>query len=202
MTILKFADKKEKESGLIIHPNFDDILYENSREVKNIFYDINGTYEINYFALYIISPNMQTICLSSAPNIEFNLINKDLYKHDLSFNLDKINEIIWWDENINSLYWEKIKQIKLKNNDFQLGFNINRKIEDFYFLYCFATKSEQKNLKKYYKNNLAKLINLGDFFFKLTRKIYYEYSFNYKFPELQNFSQKSFPKSHLKLIGK
>lgn len=144
----------EKEDAVSLHPTITDTLYEHRRYVKNVFLQIKGHYEIAYFGINIISPANELISFSSMPHIEYNLIREGLWKYDPCFCSKKMskNTLMWWDKiSQDNLFLEQIKEIKLTSNHFKLGMTLSREINGFNILYSYATNSNKKNLKEYYR---------------------------------------------------
>ena len=187
-----------------LHPNILDILFENRNFVRNVYKKINGLYEIHHYGLTVIDPSHKIVSFSTTPNIEYNLINKNLWNFDPIFSCERSMSrmLIWWDE-VNSIKFEEIKEIKLTKNGYSLGFTVNQHNNDFILLYSFATKCTDCNLREFYLANKDSLIDLGDYCYKLMRDIYLQYCDIYVPPKISSFisnlNQKK-SKDYLKLI--
>ncbi|MBA2711686.1 MAG: hypothetical protein H0U57_13995 [Tatlockia sp.] len=173
-----------------LHPEIFTILYEHRRYIKSVFLEIYGLYEICHFAITVINPSKEIIVFSATPNIEFNLIKRELWQDDICFSpeINSANKLCWWDLNQDESFSRKIK---LENNSFTQGFTIPRKIDNFYFLYSFATKSFRTDLYNYYDSNCFGLIDLGDYFFKSIKHLYSSYYPKQILPELSTLFSKS-----------
>jgi hypothetical protein len=194
-TKLKLVDSfSSNKTQIKLHPEILTILLENRRSIKNVFFDINGLYDISHMGISIIDPAHELIAFSSTPNIEYNLIHQNLWKHDHCFSpcLNNLNRISWWDiyEKISDCDREEIEIIKLRNNKFSLGITISRQVNDFCFLYSYATRSKRNDLQEYYESNTFGLIDIGDYFYKSILDIYSSYSIKYKPPELGHLISK------------
>ncbi len=69
--------------------------------------------------------------------------------------------------------------------------------------YSFATKSIDKNQREYYRSNISRLVDIGDYCYKLIRDIYLQYCDFYIPPKIQSLISKihqTKSKQHLKLI--
>ena len=131
-TELKLLDPVvSKEIQTTLHPKILDILFEYRRDIKNIFLNINGHYDIAHIGITIIDPANEMIAFSSTPNIEYNLIHQHLWKRDHCFSPrpHHNNRISWWDTQI-----EEVDEIKLKNNKFTVGMTITRQVNGFCLL--------------------------------------------------------------------
>lgn len=173
-----------------LHPEILTILYEHRRYIKSVFFELNGLYDICHFAVTIINPSKEIIVFSATPNIEFNLIKRELWQEDLCFSpeLESTNKLCWWDFNQEEFL---SKKIKLENNRFTQGFTILRRVNNFCLLYSFATKSLRTDLKSYYESNCFGLIDLGDYFFKSIRPLYLSYNPKQIPPEMSTLFSKS-----------
>lgn len=199
---LKLVHSNQIEKHTVsLHSHASDILFEHRRQVSSIFLQIKGHYEIAYFGLNIINPANELVAFSSLPHIEYNLIQQDIWRDDPYFSSKNFNKntLYCWDE-INN---EQIRKIKLDSNNFKAGMTISREIDGFNFLYSYATKSNQKELKEYYNSQIFGLIDIGDYFCNAVLKLYSEYCGTYTLPKLNQLKSKapaSSIRSALKLI--
>ncbi len=129
------------------------------------------------------------VVFSSTPNIEYNLIQQNLWKEDVCFLSSGhiSNTLCWWDTGNH----ESIEKIKLKNNKFSVGMTIARHVDDFCLLYSYAARSKQNDLREYYTANIFGLIDIGDYFYKAMRDIYSSYSVKYTPPMLSSLISKA-----------
>lgn len=188
-----------------LHPDVLDILFENRKFMKNVFENIKGIHEVDHFGLTIIDPLNKLITFSTTPNIEYNLINQNLWQFDPVFSKNTVDpsSIIWWDELPISIENDKVKTIKLSNNKYALGVSLNRQVNDFSVIYSFATKSTDEGLKNYYVDNLSGLIDIGDYCYKLIHEVYLQYCDRYMPPKVQSLTSKIYHEKstpYLKLI--
>ncbi len=189
---------QKKKSSVHLYPDIIDILFEHRRFVKNVFLQIKGHYQIDYFGINIINPSNEVVSFSSMPHIEYNLIRQGLWKYDTCFCSKEMskNTLVWWDDTKDdNLFFEQIKEIKLTSNHFKLGMTLCREIDGFTLLYSYATSSNMKNLREYYSAQIFGLIDIGDYFCNSILKIYSEYCGSYVVPQLnQLYSKASAPK--------
>lgn len=192
---LKLVHNNQKEeNSVVLHPGLGDILFEHRRYVKNTFLQIKGHYEITYFGLNIISPSNELVSFSSMPHIEYNLIQQGLWKYDPCFSSKDLrkNTLVWWDDiNIEKDFLETIKEIRLTNNRFTCGMTLSREANGFNFLYSYATNSNKKNLKEYYRTKIFGLIDIGDYFCDSILNLYSEYCVNHSLPRLNQLNSKA-----------
>ncbi len=190
---LKLVHNNQDTIHISLHPQAVDILFEHRRYIKNVFLQIKGHYEIAYFSINIISPSNELISFSSMPHIEYNLIQKGLWKYDVSFSLKQTGKNIlyfWEDIDTDNPFFEQIKDIRLTSNHFTCGMTLLREISGYKFLYSYAINSNKKNLKEYYNANILNLIDIGDYFCKSTLALYAEYSTKHPLPLLQQLNSK------------
>jgi len=172
------------------HPDILNILYDNRFHIKNKFSSVIGFYEINHISITIIDPSNETIVFSTTPNIEYHLITKDLWKHDLTISphAHRNNELIWWDMDDINPHFNQIDNIKKQRNNYTLGMSLARKIDGFCIIYSFATKSDEANLKSYYISNIDRLYDIGDHCYKSIRDIYSSYCRHHTAPRIIDFT--------------
>ena len=194
-----------KEKNTKLHPEILTILFENRRYIKNIFLDIHGLYEISHIGMTIITPFYEMVSFSSSPNIEYNLIQQNLWKDDSCFSpwMPNKDNFSWWDDHKITGDFEKVEKIKLKNNMFSFGMTICKQVNDFSLLYSYATRATRDDLREYYASHLLGLVDIGDYFYKSLRDIYASYDIKCTPPELNHLNSKMYAttiRPHLTLI--
>ena len=135
-----------------LHSEIVTILFENRRYIKTIFLDIHGLYEIAHVGLTIIDPSADLVVFSSTPNIEYNLIQQNLWRNDPCFSpsIQNNHELSWWnDHKITS----DLEKIKLKNNrsfsrDIGAPKRQTSKINKEMFFQSGSRSFEQKNFRQ------------------------------------------------------
>ncbi|MDQ5884568.1 MAG: hypothetical protein QG594_1606 [Bacteroidota bacterium] len=186
---LKLAEHSaSKKNNIKLHPKIMEILFENSRYIKNVFSNLKGMHGITHMSMICINPICELLAFSTTPNIEYNLFHQHLWIEDHCFNLnieDKNTLSKWEYQN------DQIERVKLKNNHFTMGMSIYRPIGDYDFIYSFATNEKVKGLDKYYNEHLFDLIDMGDYFYKSLRDLYSYYSPNHSLPDLKEFNSKA-----------
>lgn len=178
----------EHTQKVTLHPEAIEILFENRRLIKNIFSNLRGLYGITHMGMSCIDPSQELVAFSTTPNIEYNLIHQNLWAKDHCFipDLSHKNSLLWWDYQN-----EQIEKIKLKNNRFTLGMTIFRPVNDFIFIYSFATDERGEDLHQFYNDNVFALIDMGDYFYKSLRGLYSSYALNQVPPQLKEFNSKA-----------
>lgn len=169
--------------------NILEILFENSYLISKVLRNLIGLYGVDHIALTIIDPKNEIIIFSSKKHIEYHLISLNLWRYDYEFYINSCQELspIWWDAYNDDPNYLKVKDIKYKDN-FSLGFTIVKKLDNFCFLYSFATKSKIQDLRSYYMDNTLRLINVGNYFYKSMRNIYAKYCLPINPPEVGNLA--------------
>ena len=180
-----------------IHPNIFDILFKHKSEISRKLSDLKGLYFIDHVALSFINPEREMVIFSTTPSVEFNLLAQGLWQFDKSFNPNSYRdqEILFWDKAYSHGYHHEIKRIKETQHHFSLGFNVMRHINQFHFIYSFATRHTESDLHDYYQGLIPALLALGDYGYKQLQPIYQQYS-HHRSPMIEA----SRVKKHLKLI--
>ena len=187
----------EKNRPVHLHHHILDILFENRSFLRKILQTINGLHEINHFSITLIDPTKKAIIFSTTPSMEYNLITEEMWAIDhgaIHASLEN-DSIAWWASD-----HQKINSIKLTHNGYSLGMTMSRYAERFTILYSFATKNRGNDLQTYYRSNIHRLIDIGDYCYKLIRDLYLNYCDVYMPPKIQSFISKIYPSQHLKLI--
>lgn len=177
-----------KKNNITLHPDVIAILFENRRHIKNVFSNLKGLHGITHMGISCIDPAHELIAFSATPNIEYNLFHQNLWLEDPCFapNATDKNSLLWWDYQN-----EKIEKIKLRNNHFTTGLSIYRPVENFGFIYSFATDEKVEGLRQFYSDNLFSLIDMGDYFYKSLRELYSSYSLKHVPPHINAFNSKA-----------
>lgn len=187
----------QDDTSTYIHPNIIDILFKHKSEISRKLSDLKGLYFIDHVALSLINPDHEMVIFSTTPSVEFNLLAQGLWQFDRSFNprsyTDK--EILFWENAYARGHHHEIKRIKETQHHFSLGFNVMRRINQFHFIYSFATRHTESDLHHYYQGLIPALLALGDYGYKQLQSIYQQYS-HHHLPMIEA----SRTKKHLKLI--
>jgi len=165
------------KNNIVLHKNIMEILFKHKHEIFKRFSDIKGVFHIDHIAIKIINPANEMVIFSITPSVEYNLIAQELWRHDHDFlcNNYKLNKLYMWEESYSKRYFSEIKYIKELKHGFTFGFNIFKKYENFNLIYSFATRSQNNDLRQYYKNHTHEIIELGDYSYKLIHDIYIKY---------------------------
>jgi hypothetical protein len=168
-----------------LHDDILDILFAHKSEIYKKLCDIKGLYFIDHIAITISNPENEIVVFSLTPSVEYNVIIKDLWKHDIAFRPDEFitGDFAWWDSKSN-IYTSEVRKIKEENHHFSVGFNLYKKVEKFKFIYSFASRKEDENIRSYYENLMSELFHLGDYGYKLIRDIYLNYCGDYIPPQI------------------
>lgn len=186
---------------IVLHESILDILFKQKGEIHRKLIDLRGTFLIDHVAIHIIDPNKRLVVFSITPSVEYNLIMQGLWRFDQSFSdsYQKSNSFYAWENAYLKDYYERIKFLKEKKHGFTYGFSVSKKVEEFTFVYSYATRSKNNELEEYYRAHLSELITLGDYGYKLVREIYQHYCYPIEPPSLTSLEKKP-PMVNLKLI--
>lgn len=157
-----------------IHPQATDYLFKHYRVVSRIFLEVLGHLELEHMAIALLNKKGELIFLSRRPSVEWNLIEKNLWIHDASYQWDFIlrNKACLWEELFHNEHFDVLKYYKLENPGFSMGISIPSMFEDYYVVYTFALKSTREIDKSNFINNIDKLEKMGRYCFqKICRAI-------------------------------
>ena len=166
----------EYQKKVKLHDSILDILFAHKSEIFRKFSDIKGLYFLDHVAVTIFNPENEIVIFSLTPSVEYNVIIKELWKHDITFRPDEYadGDFAWWDSELNE-FSDEIKKIKIENHHFSVGLNLYKKIGDFRFIYSFATRNKDLDIRSYYEGIISELFLLGDYGYKLILGIYVGY---------------------------
>jgi len=164
--------------NLKMHPKILTILFNHKNEILRKLTDLRGLHYLDHISILLVNSHREIIILSITPSVEFNLIAQDLWQFDRSFDPAQFStgQLLFWDNSYTSEYYYQLKYLKEIKHNFSLGFNVLRKIEGFYLIYSFATRSDDLNLKNYYQSIATDLYSLGDYGYKELRGLYEQYT--------------------------
>lgn len=194
--------KEENKQNLNLHPNILDILFVHKQAIARRLSDIKGIYFIEHVSINIISSLNEVIVFSGTPSVEYNIIVKELWRYDKSFNPQSLvnGSFVSWQEGYTKSHAQELIKIKETNHNFTYGFNLIRRIDDFTMVYSFATRKHLSNIDEYYLNVCDDLFSLGDYSYKLLKDIYSQYNSNLILPMIDKKNHIIPKKSFLKLI--
>ncbi len=179
---------------MILHPNILEALFKHQSEISLKLSNVRGLLKLEHIAMIILNPQDEIIVFSSTPAVEYNLIEKELWRFDASFKPRNYEDgtFFWWEQAYPSAHSKMIKEIKELNYGFTLGFCLARKIDKAHIVYSYATRSTDKKLKQYYEQHTKELMAVGDYAYGLLSNIYAKYG--------ANLIEEKNKKSHLKLV--
>lgn len=189
----------KKQNIVKLHNDIIKLLFSHKKEISGKLHDVKGLYWLDHIAINIFNPENEVVIFSLTPSIEYNLIIQDLWRDDITFSSNSYKDnIIWWDKNSTDTYSE-IRKIKETDHNFTVGFNLNKKINDFKLTYSYATRSKDQNIRLYYKEIKQELILLGDYCYKLISNLYLLYCSGYEPPVIiSSYTKPHNP--HLRLV--
>lgn len=188
------------EKRVKFHDAILEILFAHKNEIFRKFSDIKGLYFLDHVAITIFNPENEIVIFSLTPSVEYNVIIKELWKSDITFKPDEYADgsFAWWDDKANE-YSEEIKRIKKENHHFSVGFNLYKKVDGFRFIYSFASRKKDEDMRLYYENIINELFLLGDYGYKLIRGIYLGYCGSHVPPQITEYTSAE-EKPYLRLI--
>lgn len=198
----KTISTRNFSNGSILHHNITDILFNHKKEILNKFLDIKGLHFIDHIAIILINPKNEIIVFSSTPSVEYNLLIKELWRYDMTFNpsLFSDGDLFWWHDSYHREFMLDIRQMKEYLHKFTLGVNLVKKTENFNFVYSFATRNKDIDMSEYYLDVKDDLFRIGNYGYNLIRDIYSRYCTPLLVPVLNEQGIAIKKKSHLKLI--
>lgn len=151
-----------------IHPRAQEILFEQKRKLSKIFREVLGHYEMDHLSIAVIKKNHEIFFLSSTPSIEFNLIEKNLWIYDDSYDPDFFRnpQCKLWSELFHKEKFIELRFIKQIVTGYVSGFSASVEFNNFYLVYSFATKSKRLDTEMEFFGLSNSLIKLGNFCFK------------------------------------
>lgn len=171
-----------------LHQDILTISFRERLAIKKVMKDIEGLFFIDHLSLDIVDPNDTMTFLSSTPSTGFNICSTSLWKQDGSISPThyKNKSFYWWDDTYFTLHKEKIKRLKEYRHGFSQGFMLVRKINDFYILYSFATKTNNRDIKPSILMQANDYLKIGDYYYNNLRMTYQNYC-EYRVPKIQEF---------------
>jgi hypothetical protein len=156
------------------------LLFAHRNKISMQFSDLKSLYHLSHIAVTIINPDDEIVIFSATPSVEYNIITENLWREDIAFNLHHFEHarLVWWDENTSPFY-NQIKSLKEISHHFTVGFNLYKKVNNFKFIYSFASRNPHDNIRAYYMDLRKELFALGDYSYKLMRNLYVQYCPNH-----------------------
>lgn len=179
------------------HPQAENLLFQNKRDLLTVFSDVIGTYELAHLSITCISQTNEVVFLSHTPSIEYNLITSGLWKYDLSYDplFYKSNQSRLWGELYDLDKYPDLHHLKQTKNQFSFGFSIPIKRDGFYLIYSFATKVRHINPHLFFFDKQNELIKMGNYCFNKLKHIVFSAFFD---ESKRNINK---PRRHLSLVS-
>jgi len=168
--IIKSEEKNiaRQHKDVVLHEDIFEILFKYKKIICNKFDDIRGTLLIDHLSINIINPNNKIVIFSTTPSVEYNLLTHNLWKHDQGFSIShQINNRFYsWDTAYKKEYFNELKLTKQLKHGFTFGFNLSKMINEFQFIYSFATRHPNSELMDYYRQYINELFSIGNYIYK------------------------------------
>ncbi len=160
-------------------------------DMHSLFVDLCIPHDLEHFQLTLISPDKKIICLTHETTLLDELIRLGHRKlMCLALPLFYQNKELFW--------WKDIRTIDAKfANDFdnltsnilnlENGFFLVRNIDDFYFLYSFATNTAKSISMTQIINKVNIFLNIGDTVYCKLRSKYQQYVNAFQAPIIESF---------------
>ena len=173
----------------MLHRDVLNISYKHRYEIKKVFKEILGIYGIDHFSLDLVRPDGEMIFLSATPSHGYEICKRGWGKYDgvISPEYYENFEFYWWKDARHKRYGQEINYIRNIKHKFKHGFMLVRKVDDFYLIYSFATKSCDPNFPSVIINKLNELFGAGDYIYNEMREIYAEYTGIWAPPLIEKF---------------
>lgn len=169
-----------------LHPNAPIISFENARAIEKIYKDILGIDCIDHFSLNIVDPcgNMSVISLN--PSIIFQLVYDGtyLFNGSISPSFYKFKKQYSWDETYDIRYENILKNKMELKNGIKKGIVLTKKVNGFYLLYSFATKSCEHHFTEVLNEKIKFFYTMGDHCYSGVNTIIQNYIEDYQVPNL------------------
>lgn len=174
---------------IIINPEMVMLSFKHKKEIMDVFNDVLGLCCLDHVSVDVCSCDNQYAYFSTQPSLGFNLVAHDLWQYDgsISPTIFKHHSFYWWENAYHPMYKNKLKNIKEIEYKYTLGCILVRKINNYYIIYSFGTKNNIRESKKYFFNNLNKLLKIGDYCFNRIRPIYQMYYNKHDCPIIKKF---------------
>ncbi len=174
---------------MYLHQRVLTISYEHRYQIRRLFKEVLGLYDIDHFSLDLVSPAGEMIFFSGTPSHGYEICSKGLGEFDGAISPEYYQqyEFYWWKDVVHKRFGEQINYIRDVKHQFRHGFMLVRHWNDFYLIYSFATKSNKANFQSTIINNVNHLLSVGDYLYNSMRDVYAEYSGAFTPPKITQF---------------
>lgn len=171
------------------HKEVLNISFRHKYQIKKVFKNILGLYNIDHFSLDLVMPSGEMVFFSGTPSHCYEICRRGYGQYDGIISPDNYEnyEFYWWENTYHEKFSDKITQIREGVLGLKNGFMMVRKWNDFYFIYSFATKHRDLKFQSMIVNNINKLLEIGDFCYTEIRQIYAEYTGDLEPPGIEKF---------------
>lgn len=172
-----------------LHPEVLLAPFNHRKELLSKFRDVLGLLNLDYVSIEIVNPDDVYMFFSSLSSINYNVISNHLWPYDggMSPSFFKAYSSYRWEQTYHVAFSKELKRIKQGEFGFSDDLTLVRKVNNFYLLYSFASKS-QSNIGAYGGHHHDELLKIGDYCYKQIRPIYLQYCDTYIPPHIHCFS--------------
>lgn len=155
-----------------LHPKAKEFLFEHFTTMRKVFSDVLGQLETDYISIALINRLDQIFFLSSKPSIEHNLIEKNLWLFDGSYQSSFITQAQpkLWSEFPLLESTESIKRYKQIEPGFVIGISIPSEYDVYKAVFSFGLKRINPYIQNKSLVHCEKLLAMGKFALRQIQK--------------------------------
>ncbi|HHW4705076.1 TPA: flagellar biosynthesis protein FlgJ [Legionella pneumophila] len=161
----KFVDMDVTAVELRLHPNAKEFLFEHYVTMRKVFSDVLGQIETDYISIALINSKGQIFFISSKPSIEQNLIEKNLWHFDGSYQTNFIyqDEPKLWAELSHWNCSEEIEKYKQIEPGLITGISIPTEYDSYRAVISYGLKRINPDIQGKSPPHCERLLAMGKF---------------------------------------
>lgn len=152
------------ETIVNLQPNFLENLFAFKKQIRPVFKEVLGYFDIDHLAVYFIDSKNTLSCFSATPAIEFNLFKGQLWHYDNTFKFSWLKAGIasTWQSLYDKARYDEVYYIKQAKPKYPTTISIPVKCkDDFMLIFSFASKSDLERTRIFFAKEHHNFYKIG-----------------------------------------
>lgn len=148
--------------------------FENQWEIKNIYKEILGLYDVDHFSINIVNQMGDMTVISSNASIVYNIFQDGSYLYNGSISptyYEKMDFFIW-EQCFDRRFYQSVKDSLQSRNGIYAGIVMVYRSLGYHILFSFATKSANNQMLENAIDNNINFLKMGFYCFNLIKQSY------------------------------
>lgn len=147
------------------HVHLIDALFIHKKKVMRIFQDVLGIHSVDHISVTRIDSQNNILVFSSAPAMEYNLFNSNLWQFDNTYNPDWFKRCSHasWQALYSADRYDELYYLRQVKHRLPLGVSLATKTAAEHLVYSLASKTDHSIAQDIFANEIDVLYRIGQY---------------------------------------